>query len=63
MSVDTYLKGKQTLGRYDSFEAGGVKVLVAKTLSNWAQAATLDMRGFLMFRRLRPVVAHQHHPT
>ena len=60
MSVDTYLRGKRVFGRYDSFDVGGVRVLVAKTLSNWAQAAALDMRGVPVFRRLKPVVEHQH---
>ncbi len=63
MSVDTYLKGKQIDGRYSRYEDAGVVVLVADSLTRWATRVTLDAPRFLLWRRLKPVVEHQHHPT
>lgn len=63
MSVDTYLKGKKLDNRYRRFKTDGVEILVANTLLNWAQSVTLDLRRFLIWKRLRPLVEHKHHPT
>ena len=63
MSVDTYLKGKRTSGRYRRYDVEGVEFLVANTLSNWAQRVDLDVRRFLLWRRVKPRVEHQHRPT
>ncbi len=63
MSVDTYLKGKTIAGRYRRFDTGGVQILVANTLVGWAEDVTLDAPRFLLRRRLKPTVRHQHHPT
>ncbi len=63
MSVDTYLQGKRIGDRYRSFHTGGVEILVANTLSSWAQQVTLDVRRFLIWRRVKPIVEHKHLPT
>ncbi len=63
MSVDTYLKDKQIDGRYSRYDERDVTVLVADTLTKWATRVTLDAPRFLLWRRLKPVVEHQHHPT
>ncbi len=63
MSVDTYLKGKAVDGRYQRFAVGDVEVLVANTLVGWANKVTLDAPRFLLWRRFKPLVEHQHHPT
>ena len=63
MSVDTFLQGKRIGGRYGTFRANGVDILVANTLSSWAQRVTLDVRRFLIWNRVKPIVEHQHLPT
>ena len=63
MSVDTYLKGKKITNKYRRYKQDGVEVLVANTLSGWAEAVQLDVGRFLLWRRLKPMVMHKHRPT
>ena len=63
MSVDTYLKGKKIDNRYRRHKLGGVEVLVANSLSNWAESVAVDVTRFLLWSRLRPMVNHKHRPT
>ncbi len=63
MSVDTYLKGKRIDGNYSRHRAGEVEVLVANTLTRWGTRLTLDAPWFILGRRLKPQVEHEHHPT
>ena len=63
MSVDTYLKGKRMSGNYRRYDVAGVEFHVANTLSNWAERVDLDVRRFLVWRRVKPRVEHQHRPT
>lgn len=63
MSVDTYLKGKKIDNRYRRHKLDGVEILVANTLSNWAESVVVDVKRFLLWSRLKPVVNHKHRPT
>ena len=49
MSVDTYLKGKNT-SRYSATDHEGVKILVAPQLLQWAQAVQVGTKQFLIWR-------------
>ncbi|MDH3471000.1 MAG: hypothetical protein OEM94_06755 [Acidimicrobiia bacterium] len=63
MSVDTYLKGKKMDNRYRRHQLDGVEILVANTLSSWAESVVVDVKRFLLWRRLKPMVLHKHRPT
>ena len=63
MSVDTYLKGKKMDNRYRSHKLDGVEILVANTLSSWAESVVVDAKRFLLWSRLKPMVMHKHRPT
>lgn len=63
MSVDTYLKGKKMDNRYRRHKMDGVEILVANTLSSWAESVVVDVKRFLLWRRLKPMVMHKHRPT
>ena len=63
MSVDTYLKGKKMDSRYRRHQLDGVEILVANTLSSWAESVVVDVKRFLLWRRLKPMVLHKHRPT
>lgn len=63
MSVDTYLKGKKIDNRYRRHKTDGVEILVADTLASWAESVVVDVRRFLIWSRLRPIVQHKHRPT
>lgn len=41
MSVDTYLKGKNT-SRYQAMETQGVKILVSLNLTKWAKWVNVE---------------------
>ena len=64
MSVDTYLKGKNT-SRYSVHEHAGVKILVAGTLIRWAKDIHVDAKRFLLWRSFDVLVEskHVHGPT
>lgn len=61
MSVDTYLKGKDTRD-YLRVETDGVEVLVAPVLSQLSDQITLRLDGWLV-RRLSAEVEHEHGPA
>jgi len=63
VSVDTYLKGKKMDNRYRRHKLDGVEILVANTLSSWAESVVVDVKRFLLWRRLKPMVLHKHRPT
>jgi len=63
VSVDTYLKGKKMDNRYRRHQLDGVEILVANTLSSWAESVVVDVKRFLLWRRLKPMVLHKHRPT
>ena len=63
MSVDTYLKGKTITNKYRRHRKDGVEILVANSLSNWAESVVLDTKRFLIWQRLKPRVMHKHRPT
>jgi hypothetical protein len=62
VSVDTYLKGKNT-SKYHRYREGGVDVLVAPSLVRWAQWVDLDVRTFLLWKSWEIEVEHRHGPT
>lgn len=62
MSVDTYLKRKN-LSRYRPLELEGVKLLIAPSLANWAEAVQLDVKQFLVWKSFNVAAIpneHQH---
>lgn len=63
MSVDTYLKGKKIDNRYRRHQTDGVEILVANTLSGWAESVAVDVKRFLIWKKLQPIVQHKHRPT
>ncbi len=59
MSVDTYLKGKNTSG-YRKIHHDDVTILVAKPLIQYASRIELVTRRKLLGQRLVAVARHQH---
>jgi hypothetical protein len=59
VSVDTYLKGKNT-SRYTSFAQDGVKILVPPRLIQWARWVRIDAKQFLLWRSFDIEAEHQH---
>ena len=59
MSVDTYLKGKQTSG-YRSYFRDGVKILLSPRLTEWAAEVDLDVGRRLGRRRFLVDLEHRH---
>ena len=59
MSVDTYLKGKNT-SRYRRFEQDEVTVLVSPTLIQYAQRVELVARKKLIGSKLVALAHHEH---
>jgi hypothetical protein len=62
VSVDTYLKGKNTLP-YKAIDLEGLKILVAHSLMGWAKTVRLGVSRFLIWRSFEVEVEHQHGPT
>ena len=62
MSVDTYLKGKN-LAPYQTVEHEGVKILVAPSLTRWAESVQLNVKQFLIWKSFDIAVEHRHGPT
>ena len=65
MSVDTYLKGKDTSDylRLTAGEADDVEVLVAPTMARFSQQVSVSTRAGLFGRRLDVEVKHAHGPA
>ena len=62
MSVDTYLKGKDT-SAYARVQHDGIEVLVAPAMARWAQRISLAAKPGLVRRGLRVSVDHDHGPA
>ena len=64
MSVDTYLKGKNT-SQYMRVEQDGLQILVAAGLQRFAERIELDAKKFLFWRSFDVWVEakHAHGPT
>ena len=62
MSVDTYLKGKNT-SSYLRLEHDGVEVLVSPTMAQWSQRVSLQVERGWLRQRLTAEVEHQHGPA
>lgn len=62
MSVDTYLKGKDT-SSYRRVAHDDVEVLVAPSLARFPNTVTMAAKGPRFWRRLDVAVAHEHGPT
>ncbi len=61
MSVDTYLKGKDT-SDYLRLESDGLEVLVSPVIAQLSDKVTLTVGGWLL-RRLTAEVLHEHGPA
>ncbi len=59
MSVDTYLKQKNTAG-YARVADDDVLLLLAPTLVQWAGGVRLDVTSFLGIRRFTVTLEHRH---
>jgi hypothetical protein len=62
VSVDTYLKGKNT-APYSAIDLEGLKILVARSLMGWAKTVRLGVSQFLIWKSFEVEVEHQHGPT
>lgn len=62
MSVDTYLKGKDT-SSYERVHHDDVEVLVAPSLARWSQTLRMMTKGPRFWRGLDVAVEHEHGPT
>ncbi len=64
MSVDTYLKGKNT-SRYQVVRQDGVEILVAFGLPRFAKSVHLGMKSFLFWKSFAVNIdpKHVHGPT
>jgi len=65
VSVDTYLKGKDTSAylRLTAGEDSDVEVLVAPTMARVSQQVSVSTRPGLFGRRLDVEVEHEHGPA
>jgi len=59
VSVDTYLKGKNT-SRYRVMRQDDVKILIAPRLVEWAKSVRLDAKRFLFWDSFDIEVEHRH---
>ena len=59
MSVDTYLKGKDT-SRYVALEHDGARVLLSPALVRWAGRVELATRPGLFRQRFAVYLEHRH---
>ncbi len=62
MSVDTYLKRKN-LTPYGTVEQEGVKILVANSLTRWAEAVHVDVRRGWFSKSFEVAALHKHGTT
>jgi hypothetical protein len=59
VSVDTYLKGKDT-GAYARLLHDDIELLLAPSLTRWAEEVRLDVSPSLFRRRFAVTVEHRH---
>lgn len=62
MSVDTYLKGKDT-SSYQRVSHDDVEVLVAPSMARWSGAVTMATKGPRLWRGFDVTVEHEHGPA
>lgn len=62
MSVDTYLKGKDT-SEYQRVRHEDLEVLIAPTMARWSDRVRVDTKGALFWRGFDIQVEHAHGPT
>jgi hypothetical protein len=62
VSVDTYLKGKNTKP-YASLDIDGLQVLVSPRLVAYAQTVEVELNKFLFWKSFEVFVEHRHAPT
>ena len=64
MSVDTYLKGKNT-SKYQRVQQDGLEILIAAGLQRFAKRIELDAKKFLIWKSFDVWVEakHVHGPT
>lgn len=64
MSVDTYLKRKN-LAPYSAIQHEGVKIMVATSLVQWAQAVQIGVRQgwFSKSFDVEAIPSHEHGPS
>jgi hypothetical protein len=62
VSVDTYLKGKDT-STYTRMEHEDIAVLVAPVMARWSERIRLAANRGLLRRRFDITVEHQHGPA
>lgn len=61
MSVDTYLRGKDTR-EYVRAQSDGVEVLLSPVIVRWSHRVRLSVTGWVG-RRLTAEVEHEHGPA
>lgn len=59
MSVDTYLRGKNTSG-YTRLQQDDVEILLSPALLRWAKDVQLDVKSFLFKKNFAVHVEHRH---
>jgi hypothetical protein len=62
VSVDTYLKGKDTRD-YARVHHEDVEVLIAPSMARWSQLVRLGTKGPRFRRGLDVVIEHEHGPS
>lgn len=62
MSVDTYLKGKDT-SDYHRVRHDDVELLIAPSMARWSQTITVAAKGPRLWRGFDVAVEHEHGPT
>jgi hypothetical protein len=62
VSVDTYLKGKNTKP-YAALDFEGLRVLVSPRLAEWAASVEVGLSKFLFWKSFEVFVEHKHVPT
>jgi hypothetical protein len=62
VSVDTYLKGKDT-SDYQRVRHGDVEVLVAPSMARWARSVRMATKGSRLRRGFDVTVEHEHSPA
>jgi hypothetical protein len=62
VSVDTYLKGKDT-SEYLRVVHDDIEVLVSPVMASWSERVSVDSRSTLFGRRLEVAVEHEHGPA
>jgi hypothetical protein len=65
VSVDTYLKGKDTSSylRLAAGDEGDIEVLVSPTMAGFSRQVSVSARAGLFGRRLDVEVEHEHGPA